>query len=214
MKTWSVYRHTCPNGKVYIGATSKPPKTRWNYGYGYRNSHFYSAIIEYGWNNILHEVVATSLTEEQAYALEESLIAKHESTNPDKGYNLASGRGSTGVIISEETRQRLIVSHIGKKNPHTDEWNRNIGLGNKGKKKPHFGVPRSAECRAKISEKHSKPVVQYDRQLNFVQEYPSAREAQRQTGIPNGNIGKCCRNKTASAGGYIWKYKQNVKEDF
>lgn len=212
-KSWSVYRHTCPDGKVYIGATGKLPRVRWNYGYGYRNSLFYTVIRKYGWNNILHEVLATNLTEEQAFELEEKLIAEHDSTNPDKGYNLAKGRGSTGVVISEETRQRLVASHLGKKNPHTPEWNQKIREGNLGKKKPHVGVPRSRECRKKMSEALSIPVVQYDKQLNFIKEYPSGREAMRQTGVNDRGISRCCRGLAKSAGGYIWKHKHNFKEE-
>lgn len=213
MVDWSVYRHTCPDGKVYIGATGKLPRVRWNYGYGYRNSAFFAPIQKYGWNNIRHEVIATGLTEDQAYALEEKLIVEHDSTNPSKGYNKATGRGSTGVVISEDTRKRLIDSHKGKKCPHTPEWNQHISEGNRGKKRPHAGVPRSAECRRKVAEAHAIPVIQYDLQLNFIQEYPSAKEATRQTGIANQGIGRCCRNVTKSAGGYIWKYKHAIEED-
>lgn len=205
---WSVYRHTTPDGKVYIGATSKLPRVRWNYGHGYRNSSFYEAIQQYGWNNILHEVIATSLTETEAYEMEEKLIAKHDSTNPERGYNRATGRGSTGVIISEETRQRLRESHIGQIQVRTEEWNRKIAEGNRGKRKPHIGIPRSEECRRKIAESHAKPVVQFDKDGNFIAEYPSARIASKETGVANQGISACCLGKTKTAGGYIWKHKQ------
>lgn len=54
-----------------------------------------------------------------------------------------------------------------------------------------------------------KPVLQYTLDGQFVAEYPSAKEAERQTGIYNSNISGCCKNKYGckSAGGYIWKYK-------
>jgi hypothetical protein len=192
---------------VYIGATSKLPRVRWNYGYGYRNSNFYSAIKEHGWNNILHEVVATSLTEEQAYELEEKLIAEHDATNPEKGYNLATGRGTTGVAISEETRQRLVTSHLGKKNPHTPEWNKKISDGNRGKSKPHKGVPRSEYSKQRTRETHSISVLQYSKDFILLSEYPSMRHAESATGVKNQYISKCCLGKQKTAGGYIWKYK-------
>lgn len=209
---WSVYKHTCPDGKVYIGATGKSPRVRWNYGYGYRNSNFYSAIREWGWNNILHEIIATGLSENQAYELEEKLIAEHDATNPDKGYNLATGRGTTGVVISEQTRQRLITSHLGKKNPHTSEWNKNIRKGNLGKKNPHAGVRRSAGCREKIAKVHSKKVEQYDLNLNLIRVYDSLRSAEKETNIKNQNISACCLGKTKTAGGYVWKYQEIMEE--
>ena len=36
--------------------------------------------------------------------------------------------------------------------------------------------------------------------------FPSTREAERVTGINQGNISKCCNGKLKSAGGYVWKY--------
>lgn len=36
--------------------------------------------------------------------------------------------------------------------------------------------------------------------------YESTREAERETGIYNHNISRCCNSKRKSAGGYTWKY--------
>lgn len=61
-----------------------------------------------------------------------------------------------------------------------------------------------------------KTVIQYDLQGNFVAEYPSYREAQRQTGI--NAIDVVCRGerqkgrKQKTAGGYIWKYKEDIQD--
>lgn len=56
-------------------------------------------------------------------------------------------------------------------------------------------------------EKCSKPVVQYTLDNQFVAEYPSAAEAERQTGILRSSICYCLKGRYKSAGGYIWKYK-------
>ena len=43
--TFTVYKHTTPSGKVYIGITSVDVKDRWMSGHGYRhNSYFENAI--------------------------------------------------------------------------------------------------------------------------------------------------------------------------
>lgn len=55
----------------------------------------------------------------------------------------------------------------------------------------------------------SKPVLQFDKNIIFIKEYPSAMDAERNTGIHQENICSVCRGKQKSAGGYIWRYKQS-----
>ena len=33
--SWTVYKHTFPDGKVYIGITGMKPEKRWSDGHGY-----------------------------------------------------------------------------------------------------------------------------------------------------------------------------------
>lgn len=54
----------------------------------------------------------------------------------------------------------------------------------------------------------SKPIIQYDIQMNIVAEYESLSEASRQTKINAQNISAVCLGKNKSAGGYKWAYKQ------
>ena len=66
-KRYSVYCHTAPDGKKYIGITSKIPEERWLNGRGYqRNRHFFGAIRKFGWDKIKHEVLSTNLSEDEA----------------------------------------------------------------------------------------------------------------------------------------------------
>ena len=55
------------------------------------------------------------------------------------------------------------------------------------------------------------PVLQFTKDGKFVNEYSSIIEAKRITGIQQGHICYCCKNIKGynSAGGYIWKYKNN-----
>lgn len=107
---YTVYKHTTPSNKVYIGITKQKPERRWQNGNHYKgNPHFYRAILKYDWKNIRHEIVKDGLTKKEACNLEIELIAKYDSTNPDKGYNNSTGGeyGSLGVHQSEETREKL-----------------------------------------------------------------------------------------------------------
>ena len=81
-KTFCVYKHTAPNGKVYIGITSRIAEKRWNNGHNYKqNKHFYNAIQKYGWNNFEHEIIFNNLSKEEACEEEKNLIAKYNSNN-------------------------------------------------------------------------------------------------------------------------------------
>ena len=116
--TWSVYIHTTPSGKKYIGITSINPKERWNGGIsGYKGQIFEYAIRKYGWNNIIHEIIATNLSQEEACILEQILIKKYNTTNSKYGYNVAEGGLSN---ITENTKIKMRKNHAnvkGIKNP-------------------------------------------------------------------------------------------------
>jgi len=54
----------------------------------------------------------------------------------------------------------------------------------------------------------SKRVLQYEISGKLLNEYPSAREAERQTGLRRSNICNCCRRvkHVKTVGGFIWRY--------
>lgn len=57
-----------------------------------------------------------------------------------------------------------------------------------------------------------KVVYQYTLDLIFVKKYFTAAEAARETKIQEITISKCCRGKSKTAGGYIWKYEGEIPE--
>lgn len=71
----------------------------------------------------------------------------------------------------------------------------------------HYGSCLEKRSKTRINKGNGKPVLQYTLDMEFVAEYPSAAEAERQTGIFNTAILQCCKNRYKQAGGYIWKYK-------
>lgn len=75
---YCVYRHNCPDGRVYIGITSQAPGMRWNGGLGYQSSNweFFKYILAVGWNNIEHEILYMGLTESEAREIEKDEILK------------------------------------------------------------------------------------------------------------------------------------------
>lgn len=147
MNNYILYVHIAPNGKKYIGITSRNPKKRWANGKGYKNNmYFCRAIEKYGWKNIEHIILFTNLTKEEAEKKEIELIAKYKTTNRKFGYNINNGGNCVGTI-SEETKIKISIANKGKKvSEETREKMRKANLG-----KHH-----SQETREKMSKNNTK----------------------------------------------------------
>ena len=60
---------------------------------------------------------------------------------------------------------------------------------------------------------NSLPVIQYDLDGNYIQEFLSCQHASVCTGIGRHNIGDCANGITKQSGGYQWRYKVENKID-
>ena len=163
---YSVYKHTCPNNKVYIGITSREPNKRWRSGKGYiNNEHFYNAIQKYGWNNIKHDVLFINLTQQQAELKEIELIKQYKSNQREYGYNILEG-GNVSNGVTEEGRKKISEKNKGKhRSPNTEfkkgnkPWTTGKKMSNEFKQKlsdSHLGQCCSEETRKKISENNAR----------------------------------------------------------
>lgn len=180
--SWSVYIHTVPNGKVYIGATGRPPKTRWGGGYNYReNARFYADILNYGWLNIAHDIIESGMSKADALQKEKELIVSYDSTNEEKGYNVKVGNSSIGTHNP----------FYGKR--HSDDFK------------------KQQSERMKGSARHCTAVIQININGDAVAEFPSIKCASLETGINYKSIVNCCLGVTKKAGGYRWQHKTKQK---
>ena len=221
MGNYTVYMHITPNGKRYIGITSKKPEYRWNGGKGYKaNEHFFNAILKYGWDNIEHIIIAENLSKDSACALEQELIAKYDTTNQQKGFNHSIGgeSGSLGAKRSQEYCEKISAS---KKNKATwakgkqfsqehckkisqaltgkhlsEEAKQKLSIAHKGKTTWIKGKTMSDETR----KKKSTPIICVETN----ESYFGLMEAERKTGISHSNISNCLKGKRETAGGYHW----------
>lgn len=211
---YCIYKHTAPNGKVYIGITSRKPHVRWGVaGNKYKNNkHFYNAIQKYGWDNIKHEILYDGLTAEQAENYEKWFIFIHDSSNREFGYNntLGGEHGTMSKHTNEENSQRGKLL-IGNKNPfygrkHTEETRRHLSvvrLNNPSR----FELSKRAGLKAK--EATRKEVSQYTVSGEYIASYESCSDAALFIcGKKNGesHIGAVCNGNRKTAYGYIWKY--------
>ena len=62
-------------------------------------------------------------------------------------------------------------------------------------------------------QKTMKPVLQFDRENNFIKKWISMTEAANQLNIAQGCISNCCHHKRKTAGNYIWKLAQGEIND-
>lgn len=163
-----IYIHTCPNGKRYIGITTRKPDYRWNSGNGYKyQPHFFNAIQKYGWDNIDHMIFET--TSELTMFFWEKVLIHHYKTNDKRyGYNCSDGgeSGSKGYKFTNEQKKRISQKKKGhkvstatrlkisnKKKGHTtsEETKKKISESLKGRVSPRKGVKLSEDTKMKIS---------------------------------------------------------------
>ena len=146
-----------------------------------------------------------------------------------KGLCAGEKHPNYGKKASDETRRKLSESHkglcAGEKHPmfgkhHSEESKKKLSKKLKGEKNPFYGRHHSEESKQKMSKyrkgktmseevkkKLSKKVLQFTLDGEFVREWPSTREIERQLGFDSSAVGRCCNGKQKSAYGYIWRYK-------
>lgn len=223
---YCVYKHTAPNGKVYIGITSMKPQRRWENGSGYRkNPLFYNAIKKYGWDAFVHEILAAELDKMSAEAMEIQLIKELRANDPQYGYNIENGGNAPGTH-SVETLKKMSEAQMGEKNhmygksspmrgkkasqealeknkaSHLGQvpWNKGIQMTEEQKNK--LKKPKTEEHKAKLSKAMSKPVLCIETGTI----YPSTKVAAETVGTNRGSIANVCNGERKKAGGFSWKY--------
>lgn len=72
----------------------------------------------------------------------------------------------------------------------------------------NYGTAIQRRKEKRLNGVQSKPVYQYTLDGEFVAEYPSTREIERQLGFYQTGISSVCLGKGKTYKGYIWKYKE------
>ena len=168
MKIYSLYKHTFPNNKVYIGITSQKPERRWRNGKSYlfknKNGVYQQpliahAILKYGWENIKHEILLETVNKDFIEQQERYYITDvYHSNDINFGYNIANG-GNYRCLFSEETRKKMSEKKKGKPSYNkgktfSEEARRHMSEAHLGKKIPREVVEKARLKR--IGFKHSE----------------------------------------------------------
>ena len=195
MEQYYVYTHLNPQTKEIFYVGIGKGNRAWNKGAG-RNKFWENYVNKYGFEV---EIIAENITRNQAGKIEIELIAHLGRRQIEEGGTLVNrsigGDGGSGGYT------------------HTEEWKRQHSERQLGKKKK----PLSQEVKEKLSKALTgrevtwgKPVLQFDKQGNFIKEWPSAKAAKKETGAKNVfEVASGYKNQLyKSSGGFIWKYKE------
>jgi group I intron endonuclease len=194
-----IYKITNPQGKIYIGKSTNLHKRIKEYSILSQikgQPKIYNSIKKYGYENHLFEIIETCdkniINEKEIY-----WINFYDSVTI--GLNLK--QGGEGGNHHPETILKMRNTKLNKKQPWSIPQATIMGKANKGK-------IRTEEFKTNIRLNNSKPVLQYDKQGNFIKIWECGFDAARFLGKPNSAISECCNGKRKTAYGYIWRFKE------
>lgn len=209
-----IYKIQSPNNKIYIGQ-SWDIKRRWNdhkSTKAYKLRKLNASFIKYGVDNhkfyLLHEL-PKDINQNILNQYEQLYMDLYRNCNIEllnikeggNGYGKHSEETKTIIkekrklqIYSDETRKK-ISNHFKtiKRNP---EWVKKVAESNKNR-------IVSIETR----EKKMLPILQYNKEGVFIKEWKSLSSASEYYKCVISNIANCLTNRSKTACGFIWKYK-------
>ena len=188
-----VYKHTFPNGAVYIGKTNMLPEDRWLNGWGYKTSPLmFNAILKFGWDNVQHEIIADNLTETEALEIEAAQIALHSESCTV--YNIS---GIPAQCLAQENSHFIDPTVVPPQPTSTR----------------HYGTGYIIPLTSKPTGMRQCPIDVYTKDGTFICTYPSAKTAAHELGVNHGDIISCCKGLKSDGQpryqvkGYIFRYK-------
>ena len=134
---------------------------------------------------------------------------------------------NTIITDNNYTNLKIVTAKENSNNPLTIIHQREVKLGKKmsiefSKKMSILktGLKHSNETKNKIKlaninkyrGENTKKVLQYDITNNFIREWFSCKQIERELGIAHSSINFCCTGKYKQAGGFIWKYEDDVND--
>lgn len=185
-KRYLVYMLKAKDGRVYIVMTGQTIEQRCRSTAYNGCPALEQAIAERGWKYFERSILREGLTKTEAEIIEKEFIALYDSTNHEKGFNVALG-GNIQGRHSAETLHRMSESQKGR--VFTDEHLLKLRKPKKG------GSLR-------------RIVRQYTVDGNFLRDFVSVAEAAKEVGSHTESIIRCCNGKQHTSMGYRWEYAE------
>ena len=169
---WKVYKRTCPNGKVYIGITSKTLEERMGNGYQ-NNREFALDIIKFGKESIISEILEEHKTYDAAVEREWHYINQYRNICYNKVGNSKDRLVSRTDPFAQSSLHSTTSTETSAQHlPHKQ-----------------YIVPLTT----KPTNRRTCPISTYDITGKYLCTYENAVVAAKETGVNKGDIISCCR---------------------
>lgn len=116
-----------------------------------------------------------------------------------------------GRKLSEESKQKMSESQKAK---WSDEFREEWSIKMSGERNGMYGKHHSEESKEKMRDKkQGKKVIQYDKQNHIIKEWDYIIDAEKELNIDRSSIIRCCKGKVKTAGGFIWRYSNEIEQN-
>jgi len=236
IKTYYIYEIINPNSQSYIGVTTNMTRRKNQYKSLKDRKHglISESISFYGFDkHTFNQIDQMDGSFDEAQSLEIFWI-RTKMSNVNRyafmnGLNLTDGgKGLLGGKFTKESKEKMSIKHLGKKlssdhikkltesnarhwlgKARSSETKIKISLKHKGKK-------LSNDHKYKLSQSHKgqisakrKPIVQYDKYGNYINEHHSLKDAANALGIKSiTGISNVLTGRSRFCKGYVFKYKE------
>lgn len=130
--------------------------------------------------------------------------------------NVNKKGGGGPEFRTEETKSKISKSNSGKFKGRKAPWVTQDRLGkkrtlesNKKTSKSLKNKPQTQEHKTKRAISQYKPILQFDLEGNFIQEWESATSVAKIKNWKQHNISACCLGRQKTSYNYIWKFKKD-----
>ena len=208
-----IYKYTSPSGKCYIGQTTNEVYRRrmwFSTGrYTGGRSKIDRARKKYGPENFRYEVIFRKIYPNIEAATEdlnkwEVYYIEYYNTYSN-GYNSTKGGdGSRGYLPSKDVLEKISKALKGKRKPK--DFGNKVSNRLKGKNK-------SSTHREKLSESKKNSghkILQYSLSGEYIKTWSNIDTVAKTLKVSRESIAGCCRGKSKTAHGFIWRYNGSI----
>jgi len=202
----------------------------------HENQYLQNAFNKYGENNFIFNIIEIVNDKNDLLNKEQYWIDKLKVCDRTIGYNLNPIAGnSLGRNTSEQTKEKLkLINNIEIIQLSLDgEFIKEWISGHEAARQLNYKSSNINRCVNgfiktyknylwvkkgdynnnnyinRITKSRNRPIIQYDMNVNIIKKWDSVSNAQKITGI--WNIRSACIGVQKSAGGFIWRFEDNIK---